>query len=97
MSARPSIGRALDLLGRHVGRCSDGSAHGFEALAGGRVRDPEVGDDDAPSRVEHHVVRLEVAVNDPLRVRGDEAGADVRSNVGGSLRSELAVAGEQRR
>jgi hypothetical protein len=68
-------GAAANLLGSHVG-------HGAELRAGVRdpvdtreAREPEVEDDDTAFRGQHHVRRLEVAVqNTPLVCVFDRAG-----------------------
>ena len=69
--------RAFRLLGRQVG----GGAHdrpGFrERRLAGRPRDAEVGELGAALRVEEDVRGLQVAVDDPVRVRMGEAGGDL--------------------
>ena len=62
---------AGELLGRHVG--GRARAKRFARRAG----EAEVGDADLAGAVEHHVGRLEVAMDDAAFVRGGEAGADL--------------------
>ena len=50
---------------------------GLGHLARAGARDAEVGDLDAPLAVDDHVVRLDVAVDDPVLVRVAERGEDL--------------------
>jgi hypothetical protein len=100
------------LLGRHVRRGAEGDAHrgdvsrvprapialGAVAAAGGRgdrLRHPEVGDH-REAAGEHHVVRLDVAVHDPLRVRVGERRRHLAQDPHGHRHRQLAAAGEPR-
>ena len=74
--------RAVDLLGRHVGRRADEPAHGVTVDARVvRVRDAEVRKDDAPVLGEDHVVGLEIAMHDVGRVGRCEARGDLLHDV----------------
>ena len=65
---------AARLLGSEIaGRTDDGSRLGVGGEVG-RARDAEVGDLDPVVVVEQEVARLDVAVDDPVRVRGVECG-----------------------
>ena len=84
VGARIDVARVLHLLGAHVRRRPE-ERPGARARAHppGRVhhlRDPEVEELDLklPARLarEEHVLRLQVAVHDPLRVRRGEPGED---------------------
>ena len=78
MSLRRGERAGRELLGRHVVRRAGTCAVTMVFGAIDRVlhlRDAEVDDDDAllaAERLEHHVVGLEVAVEDALVVRGRE-------------------------
>ena len=82
---------AGELLGRHVGRRA-----GADRFAR-RAREPEVGDADLARAVEHHVGRLEIAVDDVALVRRGEAGADLARDLERPVLREAADAPEQRR
>ncbi len=84
---------AGELLGRHVLR-----------RAGARRRDvarrdgeAEVGDADVAVAVDHHVRRLEVAMQDAALVRGRDAGAELARDVDGLVLRQPADAAQQRR
>ena len=62
---------AIDLLGRHVGRGAGGPGAPFTAAD----REPEIGDEHAglfAAHLDEHVVGLEVAMHEPVVVRGRE-------------------------
>ena len=78
------VGRiAFDLLRRHVRRRAEHRAARGHARVADRAREPEVGDADAALLVDEHVLRLEIAVDDALGVRGGEA----RGRPGGRSRA----------
>ena len=62
-----------------------------------RAGEPEVRDADPAGAVEHHVGRLEVAVDDAALVRRGEAGADLARDLERALLGEAADALQQRR
>jgi hypothetical protein len=71
-------GLTYRLLGGDVGRGSQQLPTGGESFLVGRPRDPEVRDDHSPLSVEEQVVRLDVPVNDAVRVREVERRGRVR-------------------
>jgi hypothetical protein len=86
----------FDLLGGHVRGRPEGGARGGDArgVAGDDLRDAEVedlGDDRSVGRVQEHVGRLEVSVNDALAVRGrdrvDDGDHDRQQRVERQLRA----------
>ena len=82
------------LLGRHVGR------RACERVAiglGPRNRNAEIADAHEPVVVDEDVGGLQVAMEDPLRVGGHEARAQLAADVDDLLRRQPAHAPEQRR
>ena len=61
----------------------------------GQAGQAEVGDADAAVRVEHHVGRLEIAVQHAAVVRRGKAGADLPRDLGGPLFREAPDALQQ--
>jgi len=57
----------------------------------------EIGDADLPPAIEHHVRRLQVAMEDAAIVRRGKAGADLSNNLDRPVRREAADAAQQRR
>ena len=84
-------GGAARLLGREVLRRPDDRA-GLGHLAHARARDAEVRDLEAPVRVGHHVVRLDVPVDDALAVREAERREHLARRVDRVARSAAARA-----
>ena len=85
---RVPVGRARHLglhrlLGRHVrGRSREAHARRRRRRAGHRAREPEVDEHRAPARVDEHVRRLHVAMDDAGGVeRGDAGGELPRARV----------------
>ena len=83
-----------DLFGRHVADGSEDHAwfRSQRRLLGGgaavqsrwpQLRQPEVENLDAPVRRDEHVLRLQIAMNDALRVRGRESSRQLRREVQG--------------
>jgi hypothetical protein len=68
---------ALHLLGRHVRRRAEQRAARGHAGFTDRAGEPEIADADVPLLVDEHVLRLEIAVDDALRVGGGKPGADL--------------------
>ena len=65
------------------------------SAAGGR--DPEVGDADVAVAVDHHVGRLQIAVEHAALVRGGDAGAELARELDRLVLRDAADAAEQRR
>ncbi len=87
-------GPPVELLGSHVG-----GSPGARAVAGGCVsqrREAEVGDPRAAASVQHHVRRLEVAVQHALIVDGGQAGADFPRDLNSPFLGKTADAAQQR-
>ena len=79
---RVDVGLAVDLvaerlLGRDVVRRAEDAAVGRQALLLERAGDPEVGDLRRALLVDEDVLGLDVAVDDPARVRGAERAGDL--------------------
>ena len=82
---------AGELLGRHVGRCP--GAQRFAGHAG----ESEVRDAHVTRSVEHHVGRLEIAMDDATFVGGGETGADLACDREAAFFRKSADAFDQRR
>ncbi len=83
-----------ELLGRHVAGRTDAHARAGQAGLVGIVHDrthAEVEDLDGAVAGQHRVGRLQVAVDDPRRVRGGETGGDLRPDGGGPGDRELGL------
>ena len=68
---------------------------GLGHLARARARDPEVGHLEPPLGVDEHVVRLDVAVDDPVLVREAQRGEDLARVVDRRLHRRGAAAQDQ--
>src|SRR5439155_7913608 len=85
---RVDVGPGRDLLARELLRGHVSGGAPLRLLPAERLRDsrkPEVRDAGSTPAVEHDVGRLQVAVNDPLNVRGREPGRDLTCEVEGLL------------
>jgi hypothetical protein len=85
---------AHDHLGRHVARCADElapRARERQARVLEHARQAEVGELGGPRPVEEDVPRLDVAVNDVLRVGRLEPAGDPAQNLQASLRRGMGV------
>ena len=80
--------RRLCLLGREVLGRSKHHRRLRHRVAGHRARDAEVRDFHRSCRRNHDVRRLDVAVDDPVRMREREAGADVGADLSDALGEE---------
>ncbi len=80
-----------ELFRRHVGRRARA-----ERFAGGAGQ-AEVGQTDFAGAVEHHVGRLEIAVDHAALVRGGEPGADLTRDLERAILRKAADAPQQRR
>ena len=85
---------ALGLLGREVLRGADDRAD-LGHLAGARPCDPEVRHLDPPLASDEDVVWLDVAVDDPVPVRGAECGEDLAGVVDRDLDRGLPAGDDQ--
>jgi len=85
---------SLELLGRHVVRRA-GADLGAGDIRGQRG-EAEIRDAHLPRAVDHDVRRLEVAVQDPLGVRGGEAGTDLSRDLDRLLLRRTTDAPDQR-
>ena len=86
--------RAARLLRREVLRGADDRAD-LGHLAGAGPRDPEVRHLDPPLASDEDVVRLDVAVDDPVPVRGAECGEDLAGVVDRDLDRGLPAGDDQ--
>ena len=77
---------ARELLGRHVARRARAHLLALDALR--ETRQAEVGDLGPAPAVDHHVRRLEVAVQDPLPVCRGQSGAKLTGNLDGFVRGK---------
>ena len=84
---------AGELLGRHVLRRA--GARRLD-VAGGDG-EAEVGDADVAVAVDHHVRRLEIAMQHAALVRGGDAGAELARDVDGLVLRQAADPAQQRR
>ena len=85
---------ADDLLRRHIrGRARDLTRR----VVVGETRQAEIGDANLSSAVEHHVGRLQVAMEDAAVVRRGKAGADLSNDLDGLVRRQPADAAQERR
>ena len=84
---------ARELLGRHVGRRAGPRVRAVV----GRPGDAEVGEAHVPLAVDHHVRRLEVAVQHAPLVRGGEAGAQLPRHLDRLVLRQPPDAAQQRR
>ena len=83
---------AGELFRRHVcGRARDLTG----AVVVGEARQAEIGDANLPPAIEHHVGRLQVAMEDPAIVRRGKAGADLTNNLDRLVRRESADPAQQ--
>ena len=99
VAPRIHVGRAAGLLGAHVVRRPDDHAGAGETLAaaGRRLRDAEVRHEHPLLRaLEHHVLRLDVAVDQRLRVRFRQRVGDVGADPDHFRLGQLALAPQPR-
>jgi hypothetical protein len=85
---------ALELLRRHVGRCSRGEVVSLEAPGG--AGEAEIREAHAPAAVDHHVGRLQVAVKDALGMGGGEAGGELAGDGEAPVHGEPTDAAQKR-
>ena len=85
---------ARQLLRRHVGRRAGADLGAVDRL--GEAGQPEVGDLGLAAAVDHHVGRLEIAVQDALRVGRRETGAELARSAPPCPRGRPADAAQQR-
>ena len=92
-------GRALpgELLRRHVSRRAHDDAAFPIALDVGEAREAEVGDPRATAFVDHHVGRLEIAVQHAAVVRRGQSRAHLTRELGGLRGRKPSNASQQRR
>ena len=84
---------ARKLLGRHVGRSA--AANFGSADFVGDPSQPEVGDDDLTTAVEHDVGRLQVAMKNSLGVGGGETCAKLACDLDGFVLRKAADAAQE--
>ena len=101
-SSRPTAYRSVCGDSRPPAICSGAIYAGVPAISPvavvvGETRQAEVGDANLPAAVEHHVGRLQVAMEDAAIVRRGKAGADLSNDLDGLVRRQPADAAQQRR
>ena len=94
MSLLIDAGLAGELLGRHVLRRA---GERRVVVVAARGRDAEVGDADVAVAVDHHVGRLQIAVQHAALVRRGDAGAQLARDLDRLVLRDAADAAEQRR